>query len=159
MTDPITAEFNIRMAERHPNWYALLPQVEAAMAHQAAEDRIYLAAGWSGDEDQWLSPWGHTQRDWEDAGLPFPTDVSDYAELLELFADALTPEADIDVISVRWLRHKAGWYQDNQEVWLTPDGVSECEWRAWGFTTPEFYAYNAHLEIYHSRRQSSETID
>ena len=97
MTLSPTTAFNLRMQQVHPTWYDHIHDVEAAMARQAAEDRIFLAAGWSGDEDQWISPWGHPQRDWEDAGLPVPTDW-DYAQFLERFGPQLSPEADLEAL-------------------------------------------------------------
>lgn len=101
MIDP-TVAFNLRMQQVYPNWYDHIHSVEAAMAAQAAEDRIFLAAGWEGDEDQWLSPWGHSQRDWEHAGLPLPAD-DDYSAFLDQFKDELAADVDLDSLGSRYL--------------------------------------------------------
>jgi len=83
MPDPA---FDLLQLERHPNWYDLLPQLEAA---QAEFDRIYrirCAAGWEITElGTWLTHDHDASGDritaeaWELDGYPKPEDP-DYGE-------------------------------------------------------------------------------
>jgi hypothetical protein len=92
------AEFNIRMSIDNPNWYELLPQVEAAMAAADQEWKLAKEAGWDADEGGLISPWGHSEYDWSKADLPLPFE-KDYNDFIENFKDQMSEDCDLDLIS------------------------------------------------------------
>jgi hypothetical protein len=75
------------LASTRPNYYELLPRIEAAMAE---EDRICAArmdAGWDFDPEYgWGTPDGITESDWTfKHGYPLPED-SDFAEFIKTYS-------------------------------------------------------------------------
>lgn len=87
-----TAQFNIAMANKYPNWYEHLDAAEAAMRQADADWAVRQEYGWEGDDG---GEWGPNPlqpgedilaSNWEDElGLPFPEDFGyDDAYVYEL---------------------------------------------------------------------------
>lgn len=81
------------LASTRPNYYELLPQIEAAMAEADRVCRIRMEAGWEADPEYgWGSPDCISESDWEAEGYPLPEEPG-FAEFMQTYVPAPLPTA------------------------------------------------------------------
>ena len=74
------------LSTTRPNYYELLPQIEAAMADEDRTIQARFAAGWDADPEYgWASPDGISEFDWETEGYPLPEEPG-FADFMKTYA-------------------------------------------------------------------------
>ena len=111
------ASNNLLQASTRPNWYDLLPKVEAAMAEQDAVFALRAEFGWDGDEGGWHGPDPFNpgefipEEDWTDkTGLSLPEDMTEdekvVLEAMQKFGQCVDPADGIHEVYT-WLKRLA----------------------------------------------------
>ena len=81
----INAHNDLFLSATRPNYYELLPQIEAAMAEADRVSRIREAAGWEADPEYgWASPDCISEFDWESQDYPLPEEPG-FADFMKTY--------------------------------------------------------------------------